>query len=48
MFTIVIETGITIETGIFIGTVILPEINNLITQDGDWIVTQDDNALVTE
>jgi hypothetical protein len=46
MFTIIIETGITIETGVFIGNVVLP-VNNITTQDGNWLVTQSDDAIVT-
>jgi hypothetical protein len=48
MFTIVIGTGITIETGIFIGNVVLPVINDITTQDGNWLITQSGNVLVTE
>lgn len=48
MFTIVIGTGITIETGVFIGNVVLPPVNNIVTQSNDWLVTQSGNALITE
>ena len=44
----VIESGITIENGITIGDVPIVIVFDLITQDGDFLMTENDDNLVTE
>lgn len=44
----VIESGITIESGIIIGNVPIAIVFDIITQEGDFLMTENDDNLVTE
>lgn len=46
--TTVIESGITIESGIIIGNVQIPIVYDIVTQDVEFLITQDGDNLVTE